>query len=219
MTSDPQSMSHATRLFARRRNLAVVLALVAVAAVACGGAAGDGESSRVRPDLSQLTVQTADLPESFTQPEPIDGFPLPEAIDFAVDAKFFIGSQDREAGLAMEFLVSGVATIAIASAVDDFFADPDAFIRATLADIGRDLETVRVVPLDNLGDDAVGVVYFPGGVGRQDIVIFRRGNLLGYVGLFKPTDYSGMIDVGRTAAVMDQRFASALLAPGVAPDP
>lgn len=199
--------------------MVVVLAIAAVMVGACGGGDDGGDSNRASPILSELTVQAADLPESFTSLQPIDDFPLPEAIDFAVDAKFFVGSQDREAGLAMEFLVSGVATIAIEEAVDDFFADPETFIRATLADIGRDLETVRVVPLENLGDDAVGVVYFPGGVGRQDIIIFRRGDLLGYVGLFKPTDYSGMIDVGRTAAVMDARLASALLAAGEAADP
>ena len=178
--------------------------------MACGSDTGGNDERAASRDLSQLTVQSTDLPDSFTTLTPIDDFPLPEAIDFAVESKFFVGSQDREAGLAMEFLVSGVATIVIDGAVDDFFTDPETSIQATLADIGRDLETVRVVPLAGLGDDAVGVVYFPGGVGRQDIVIFRRGDLLGYVGLFKPTDYSGAVDIGRTAAVMDARLTAVL---------
>jgi hypothetical protein len=184
--------------------------LLTLIAAACSSDTGGNDERAASRDLSQLTVQSTDLPDSFTTLTPIDDFPLPEAIDFAVESKFFVGSQDREAGLAMEFLVSGVATIVIDGAVDDFFTDPETFIQATLADIGRDLETVRVVPLAGLGDDAVGVVYFPGGVGRQDIVIFRRGDLLGYVGLFKPTDYSGAVDIGRTAAVMDARLAAVL---------
>ena len=190
---------------------AAALLVVALVAVACGSDTAARVRNEGALDLSRLTVQPTDLPDSFTNLQPIEDFPLPEAIDFAVDEKFFVSSQDRDAGLAMEFLVSGVATIAINGAVDDFFADPETFIRATLADIGRDLETVRVVPLTDLGDDAIGVVYFPGGVGRQDIVIFRRGDLLGYVGLFKPIDYSGAVDIGRAAAVVDERLAAALL--------
>ncbi len=200
----------------------VLIVVVALLLAACGGGdgelAGGGEAARApQPRLSLsalagLVVQSGDLPDFFTAPEFIQDFPLPNPLEFAVDAEVFVAYADRADERAQEFLISGVARIVAPEPVSDFFADPDMFLRAALADIGRDLETVRIVPLEELGDDAVGVVYFPGGRGRQDIIIFRRGGVIGYIALFRPVDVDGFVDIGRAAAVMDERIAAALRA-------
>lgn len=198
-----------------RRALLLVLAALGLLALACGG----GSSSALSADsLPSLVLQPSDLPAGFSEPQVIDDFPLPDAVEAGVSAKYFVSYADRPDGTAQEFLTSGVAIISSAEDLDYFFADAGTAIDAALLEIGRDLESVQVVALTELGSDAVGVVYFPDGDGRQDIVIFRRGNVLGYVALFKPIDVEGFIDIGAAAAVMDRRIGEFLRAGAAADD-
>ncbi len=197
-----------------RRGLLLILAALGLLALACGGGSSSGLSA---DSLPPLVLQPADLPPFFSEPQVIDDFPLPAAVEIGVSAKYFVSYADRPDGTAQEFLMSGVAIISNSDDLDYFFADAGTAIDLALSDIGRDLESVQVVALTELGSDAVGVVYFPGGDGRQDIVIFRRGNVLGYVALFKPIDVEGFIDIGAAAAIMDGRIGEFLRA-GAAAD-